>query len=49
VVAVTAREALERKPDAMRTERLRGYVWLDTPGKVLCVPARHLEFREGED
>jgi hypothetical protein len=29
---------LERNPEAMRPEPLLGYVWLDTPGKVL--PAR---------
>ena len=35
---------LERNPDAMHPEPLPGYVWLDTPGKALHVPADHLEF-----
>lgn len=30
---------LERNPEAMNPDPLRGDVWLDTPGKVLCVPA----------
>jgi hypothetical protein len=37
---------LERNEDAMRPEPLPGYVWLDTPGKVLHVEASRLEFRE---
>ena len=38
---------LERNPDAiLHPEPLPGYVWLDTPGKVLHVEAAHLEFRE---
>jgi hypothetical protein len=36
---------LERNPEAMRPEPLPGYVWLDTPGKVLHVEERYLEFR----
>ena len=35
---------LERNPEAMNPA-LPGYVWLDTPGKVLHVPEAHLEFR----
>jgi hypothetical protein len=40
---------LERNPEAMNPDPLPGYVWLDTPGKVLHADERHLEFREGED
>jgi hypothetical protein len=36
---------LERNEEAMRPEPLPGYVWLDTPGKVLHVEAARLEFR----
>ena len=35
---------LERNPEAMNPEPLRGYVWLDTPGKMLHVEASRLEF-----
>ena len=38
---------LERNPDAMKPEPLPGYVWLDTPGKVLHVQVARLEFRNG--
>jgi hypothetical protein len=34
---------LERNPEAMKPDPLPRYVWLDTPGKVLHVPAHHLE------
>ena len=40
---------LERHPEALNPDPLPGYVWLDTPGKVLHVPAAALEFREGDD
>jgi hypothetical protein len=37
---------LEQKPEAiLNTEPLPGYVWLDTPGKVLHVEEALLEFR----
>jgi hypothetical protein len=36
---------LERNPAAMNPDPLPGYVWLDTPGKVLHVEERQLEFR----
>ena len=36
---------LERNPEAMNPDPLPGYVWLDTPGKVLHVQAARLEFR----
>jgi hypothetical protein len=39
---------LERNPEAMNPDPLPGYVWLDTPGKVLHVEASRLEFRNGE-
>jgi hypothetical protein len=35
---------LERNLEAINPEPLPGYVWLDNPGKVLHVPAHHLEF-----
>ena len=35
---------LERNPDAMNPEPQAGHVWLDTPGKVLHVDVRVLEF-----
>jgi hypothetical protein len=35
---------LERHPEGV--EKLPGYVWLDTSGKVLHVEASRLEFRE---
>ena len=35
---------LERNPEAMKPDPLPGYVWLDTPGKVLHADERHLEF-----
>jgi hypothetical protein len=38
---------LERHPEGVET--LPGYVWLDTPGKVLHVEAARLEFREASD
>ena len=40
---------LERNPQAMSPDPRPGYVWLETPGKVLHAPAAALEFREGED
>jgi hypothetical protein len=39
---------LERNLEAMKPEPLPGYVWLDTPGKVLHVSAVALEFRDGD-
>jgi hypothetical protein len=36
---------LERNEEAMNPDPLPGYVWLDTPGKVLHVEAARLEFR----
>jgi hypothetical protein len=36
---------LERNPDAMNPEPLPGYVWLDTPGKLMHVEAARLEFQ----
>jgi hypothetical protein len=36
---------LERNPEAMNPEPLPGFVWLDTPGKVLHGEASRLEFR----
>ena len=38
---------LERHPDDVAA--LSGYVWLDTPGKVLHVEASRLEFRNGDE
>jgi hypothetical protein len=35
---------LERHPEGVKT--LRGYLWLDMPGKPRHVPERELEFRE---
>jgi hypothetical protein len=35
---------LERHPEGV--EKLPGYVWLDTPGKVLHVEVSRLEFRD---
>ena len=35
---------LERNPDAMNPESQAGHVWLGTPGKVLHVDVRVLEF-----
>jgi hypothetical protein len=40
---------LERNTEAMNPEPLPGYVWLDTPGKVLHVPAHDLEFQDHAD
>ncbi len=40
---------LERNTEAMNPDPLPGYVWLDTPSKVLHVSAAALEFREGEE
>ena len=37
---------LERNPEAMNPVPQEGHVWLDTPGKILRVPAYQLEFRE---
>jgi hypothetical protein len=37
---------LERNPAAMNPEPLEGHVWLDTPGKILHVPAHQLEFTD---
>ena len=39
---------LELNPEAMKPDPLPGYVWLDTPGKVLHAPEDALEFRESE-
>jgi hypothetical protein len=33
----------------MNPEPLPGYVWLDTPGKTLHVPAAALEFRTSSE
>lgn len=35
---------LERNPEAMSPDPLPGYVWLDTPGKVLHVGEHEVEF-----
>jgi hypothetical protein len=35
---------LERHPEGVK--KLPGYVWLDTPGKVLHVEASRVEFRD---
>ena len=35
---------LDRNREAMTPEPMPGYVWLDTPAKVLYVDERHLEF-----
>jgi hypothetical protein len=40
---------LERNPEAMRPGRCQAYVWLETPGKVLHVPAHHLDFQNADD
>jgi hypothetical protein len=37
---------LERNPEAMKPDPLPGYVWLDTPEKVLHVEASRLQFRQ---
>jgi hypothetical protein len=37
---------LERNPEAMKPEPLPGYVWLETPGKVLHAPEHQLEFTD---
>jgi len=38
---------LARHPEAiLNAEPLPGYVWLETPGKVLHIQASWLEFRE---
>ena len=37
---------LDRNPEAMNPVPLPGYVWLDTPGKVLHVEEHMLEFTE---
>jgi hypothetical protein len=37
---------LERNEEAMKPEPLPGYVWLDTPGKLLHVLAGWLEFSD---
>jgi hypothetical protein len=37
---------LERNPDAMNPDPQPGHVWLDTPGKVLHVEERVLEFTD---
>jgi hypothetical protein len=39
---------LEQNEEAMKPEPLPGYVWLDTPGKVLHVPVDAFQFRDGE-
>jgi hypothetical protein len=36
---------LELNAEAMNADPRPGYVWLDTPGKVLHVEAARLEFR----
>jgi hypothetical protein len=36
----------ESEPEAMNSEPLPGYVWLVTPGKVLHVDERVLEFTD---
>ena len=38
---------LERNPEAMNPEPLPGHVWLETPGRVLHVEERVLEFTDG--
>ena len=40
---------LEWNPEAMNPDPLLGYVWLDTPGKVLQVPTAAREFRDVVD
>jgi hypothetical protein len=35
---------LERNPEAMKPDPLPGYMWLDTPGKVLHANENQLEF-----
>ena len=37
---------LERNPEAMNPEPLPGYVWLETPGKVLHAAEHQLEFTD---
>jgi hypothetical protein len=37
---------LECNPDAMSPEPHPGYVWLETPGKVLHAPEQALEFTD---
>ena len=37
---------LERNPEAMNPDPLPGYVWLDTPGKVLHASEHKLEFTD---
>jgi hypothetical protein len=41
----SVRTQLEWNPEAMNPDPLPGYVWLDTPGKVLHVEVARLEFR----
>jgi hypothetical protein len=40
---------LERNPEAMNPDPLPGYGGSDTLGKVLPVPADHLEFKKRPD
>ena len=40
------RRLLERNPEAMTPEPMPGHVWLETPGKVLHVDERVLEFTD---
>ena len=40
---------LKRNPAVMNPKPLPGYVWLDTPGKVLRVAAAYLEFKDQPD
>ena len=42
---VEASGAPQRNPEAMNPDPLPGYVWLATPGKMLHVDERNLEFR----
>jgi hypothetical protein len=37
---------LNRNPEAMTPEPMPGHVWLETPGKVLHVDERVLEFTD---
>ena len=40
---------LERNPEVLNPDPLPGYVWLATPGKVLHMEERYLEFQEHPD
>jgi hypothetical protein len=37
---------LERNSEALTPDPEPGFVWLDTPGKVLYAEEKHLEFRQ---